>query len=574
MANVNYFEVHKEMPGFGINVSVPNADIYLDFDSSLGRGSGVLISLIFQLPKWGFERVKIDETVVVTPVFQQYYQLTIKQKEELEAIIKSSLASIATALSDLEMLKHDLRKYKEFMDYFKMIEVGKKKGDEKLRLQGEQALKAIFIDQVDAHTDLPNQPIALRSIVARWPTIISDFMKLSDEDVDAQKIKEKYNVSEAEGVVLATKNKLYKEWRDELFKRAVEERFKSLLGMVEARKKSYEEYKEMIKPTLRRYKSIVDGLSKAGIASDLERAAFWRPGSQAMSLDTATIWAWKPFAAPEKYKSVREAPLDEIPAEKAGFKPEEIELLKKEKLIKSNGKVKALPMEPSIDDVVRKIIKDIEKEYNVKITAKEIFNARQKLVERFEKSVTGVTDYESWIFSPYFMFFEIPVIRAVIRLPNGTEIEDLMFNRFKAWLSTQNVIIARLIELEAKDKQLENFIKQMLGEAGVSLKKDTIEEIVSIDELVKEYTIKLEEEEKKKEEKKAKIENPFKGIGEAISKFFEFFGIELKFFKAKVPYETPYEFAFKDRITKYYLKEVGGTFNMIVNFIKSSFGVP
>ena len=134
MAKVNYFEVHKEMPGFGINVAVPNADIYLDFDSSLGKGSGVLLSLIFQLPKWGFDRVKIDETIVVTPVFQQYYQLTIKQKEELEAIIKSSLASIATALSDLEMLRHDLRKYKEFMDYFKMIEVGKKKGDEKLLL--------------------------------------------------------------------------------------------------------------------------------------------------------------------------------------------------------------------------------------------------------------------------------------------------------------------------------------------------------------------------------------------------------------------------------------------------------
>jgi hypothetical protein len=308
-------------------------------------------------------------------------------------------------------------------------------------------------------------------------------------------------------------------------------------------------------------------------APEIERAAFWRPGSQAMSIDMATIWAWKPFAVPEKYKSVREAPLDEIPAEKAGFKPEEIELLKKEKLIDEEGKVKALPMEPSIDDVVRKIIKDIEKEYKVKITAKEIFKARQRLVERFEKSVTGVTDYESWVFSPYFMFFEIPVIRAVIRLPNGTEIEDLMFDRFKAWLSTQNVIIARLIELEAKDKQLENFMKQMLGEAGVSLKKkDEVEEIVSIDELVEEYTIKLEEE--KKEEKKAKIENPFEGIGKAINKFFKFFGIELEFFRAKVPYKTPYEFAFKERITKYYLREVGGTFGMIVGFIKSSFGVP
>jgi hypothetical protein len=565
---VKYPKGEEIPPGFGVNVQLSNASIHLDFDSSLGRGSKVLFGLIFQLPKWGFERVKVDEMVVVTPVFQQYYQLTLRQKEELEAMIKSSLASIATALSDLELLKHDLRKYKEFMDYFKMIEVGKKRGDEKLRLQGEQALKAIFIDQVDAYTDLPNQPIALRSIVARWPTIISDFMKLTDEDVDPGKIKEKYKVSEAESVVLATKNKLYKEWRDELFKKAVEERFKSLIGMVEARRKSYEEYKEMLKPTLRRYKSIVDGLSNTGIVSMLERAAFWRPGSQAMSIDMATIWAWKPFVASEKYKAVREAPLDEIPAEEAGFRPDEVKILEEMGKIK-NGKVKALPMEPSIDDVVREIIPKIEEEYKVRITAEDIFNARQRLVEKFEKSVAGVTDYESWVFSPYFMFFEMPVIRAVIRLPNGVEVEDLMFDRLEAWFSTQNVIIARLIELEAKDKQLENYVRQMLGEAGVSSKKEG--EIVSISELVEEYTIKLEEE---KKEEKAKTEKPFKGISEAMDKLFDFFGIELKFFRAKVPYKIPYEFVFKERITKYYLVEIAGVFNMIVNFIKSSFGVP
>ncbi|MEM5773066.1 MAG: hypothetical protein QXL86_02455 [Candidatus Aenigmatarchaeota archaeon] len=570
---VEYPKDDKIPTGFGLNIQPKDCDIYLDIDSNLGKGSGVYLALVFQLPKWGFERVKVDEKVVVTPVFQQYYQLTIKQKEELEAIIKASLASIATALSDLELLRHDLRKYKEFMDYYKMIEVGKKKKDDKLRLQGEQSLKAIFIDQVDAHTDLPNQPIALRSIAGRWPTIIADFMKLDDEDVEPKKIAEKHRVSEAEAVILATKNKLYKEWRDELFKKAVEERFKSLIAMVEARRKSYEEYKEMLKPTLRRYKSIVDGLSSSGLASTLERAAFWRPGSQAMSLDSTTIWAWKPFVAPEKYKAVRETPLDKIPAEKAGFTEKEIEELKKEGLLDKDGMVKALPVEPSIDVVVRKIIENIEKssEYSgIKITAKDIFKARQRLVERFEKSVSGATDYEAWVFSPYFMFFEIPVNRAVIRLPNGTEIEDLMFDRITAWLETQNVIIGRLIELEAKDKKLEAYLKQMLGEAGV-LEKGGKKEIVDIDELVKEYTIKLEEE--KKEEKKAK-ENPFEGISKAFEKFFEFFGLELKFFRAKVPYEIPYEFAFKERITKYYLREVGATWGMIVGFIKSSFGVP
>jgi hypothetical protein len=560
---VEYPQIFDEHPGMGINASPFDADIYLDFDTPMGKCSAVYLSFIFQLPKWGFERVKIDEKIDVSPVFQQYYQLTIKQKQELENMIKAALASISAAVSDLEMLKHDLRKYKEFMDYFKMVEVGKKKKDEDLRMRGEQALKAIFIDQVDVHTDLPNTPIALRSIVGRWPTIIADFMKLKDEDTDPKKIADNYKVSEAEGVVLATKNKLYQEWRDELFKRTVEERFRTLLGLVEARKKSYYEYKEMIKPTLKRYKSITDGIGRM----DLERAAFWRPESQAMSLDSAIIWAWKPFAAPEKYKAPREAPLDKIPLGKAGFKPEDIEeLVKSGKLKEDELVVKALPVEPSIDEIVRENIKEIEKEYGVKITAVDIYNAREKLVKKFEESVTGVTTYEAWIFSPYFIFFEIPILRFVCRLPDGTEIEDLMFDRFKAYLSTQNIIILRLIELEARDKQLDNYIKQLLGEMGVTAGGGE----VSLEELEKEYLIKLGEEEGKKKKASLPSLDFFKQIRSAVSKFLEFFGIKAALFRA----EGPYEFIGPERLAKYYFKEVGTTFQMVVGYLKSAFGVP
>ncbi|MEM5853725.1 MAG: hypothetical protein QXG39_02670 [Candidatus Aenigmatarchaeota archaeon] len=560
---VNYpFDIHEKFPGMGFNVQPFNCDTLIDIDSPIGKGSAVYLSLIFQLPKWGFERVKIDEFVVVTPVFQQYYQLTIRQKEEFENMIKAGLVSIATALSDLELLKHDLRKYKEFMDYYKKIEVGKKTKNEKLRLEGEQSLKAIFIDQVDAHTDLPNQPIALRSIAARWPTIISDFMKLKDEDTNPEKIAKDYKVSEAEAVVLATKNKLYLEWRDELFKKAVEERFKSLVAMVEARKKSFEEYKNMLRPTLRRYKSIVDGLSNPSLAKELDRFAFWRPSSQGMSIDKATIWAWKPFVAEEKYKSVRET-LDEIPAEMAGFTREEVEVLEKEGKLKG-GMVKALPVEPSVDMLVRKWVKDIEEEYKVKITCVDIFNARERLVKNFEDSVRGTTSYEAWVFSPYFIFLEIPVYRVVIHLPDGTEIEDLSFERIKAYCSTQNVMIARLIELEAREKQLDDYLKQMLGEAGVSASG----EVVDIDKIAEEYLIKLEE---KKEEKK--VEEKV-NLSEPIEKILNFFGIKFRFFKAQVPYRYPYEFAFKDRITKYYLRQAAIEFSRVVSFIKSAYGAP
>jgi len=553
-------DIHTKKPGAGLNIQPLDIDVHLDFDSSLGKGSGILLGLIFKLPKLGFERVKVDDMIVVSPTFQQYYQITLKQKEELEAIIKAGLASIATALSDLELLKHDFRKYKEFMDYYKLMEEGKKKKDERMRMEGERALKSIFIDQVDSHTDLPNTPIALRSIAGRWPTIIADFMKLTDEDLDPKEIAKKYNISEAEANILATKNKLYLEWRDELFKRAVEERFRSLLQLVEARRASYEEYKQMIKPTLRRYKSIVDGLQSDAIAKFLQRAAFWRPGVQPMSIDSTTIWAWKPFAVAEKFKTPRERPLDEIPATKAGFTLEEVEEIKRA-LGKEELFLKALPVEPSIDEIVRELVKEIKKEYKVEITALDIYNAREKLVKKFEESAKGATDYEPWVFSPYYIFLEIPVVRAVIRLPNGTEIEDLMFDRIRPYLCSQNVMIARLVELEAKDKELDNFVKRMLGEAGLSLE----EKVVNIEKLEKEYLIKTEE---KKEEKKEKKKKPYEDFAKALEKFSKFFG--LQFFRAK----GPYEFHFQERITKYYLTEVGGTCKAIINFIKSSYGVP
>jgi hypothetical protein len=35
---------------------------------------------MFQLGKWGFATAKVDENIVVSPVFKQYYDLTIQQR--------------------------------------------------------------------------------------------------------------------------------------------------------------------------------------------------------------------------------------------------------------------------------------------------------------------------------------------------------------------------------------------------------------------------------------------------------------------------------------------------------------
>jgi hypothetical protein len=566
--------------GEGINNPNFETDEYIDFTTKMGGCMAVFYGFAFQLPKWGFDSYRINESVQVSPVFQSYYQLTIQQKQQLEAQINQALSNISTAIASLELVMHDLRKYKEFMDYFMMIEKGnemkdKKKGKE-LATQGEQSLKSIFIDQVDAHTDLPNTPIALRSIVSRWPTIIADFMRLKDEDIVPEKIAKDYQVSEAQGVILATKNKLYKEWRDQLFKTTVKQRFETFVKLVEQRKKSLLEGKSSLKPLIAKYMAIKEQLETEKGRAFFQKARFWKSDAQAISNDTVTLWAWKPFAPSDKYKYTRELPLDEISARRSGFTKDEIKKLHEqmdekdetEKVTKKwDEKVKALPAEPSVDNVLRGIVEKIEKEYGVKITPKDILNARKMLLEKFEKSTKGLGSFESWVFSPYFVFYEFPMFRTVIRLPNGEEMENLFIENLKGYMESQNIILGRCVELIARDKKLELYIDQMLGERGVGGEK--------IEDLMKELIFKTPEE--VEEEKKNKMEesveragNIFTKMGKGVGKFFDFFGIDVAFIRGPKLYEV----AFKDILNKVYFRDVGGGFAQIVNYFKANFGVP
>ncbi len=592
-----YPEFFKEEPGAALDLPPYESAQYVDITGPPGSISGLYYGLMFQLGRLGYDRVRIDEWIDVSPMFKQYFDLTVQQKQAIEAQIKAGLAQIASAIHDYELVFHDLRKYKEFLDFFTEIEQGKdliKKGKKeegvKLRSKGEQTLKAIFIDQVDIHTDLPNTPIALRSIVGRWPTIIADFMRLSDEDVEAGKIAKKINVSEAEGVVLATKNKLFLEWRDKLFKETVTERYQRILRLVEARRTSITEYTNMLKPVITRYKLIADALETPGGRAAATKY-FFRPDAQAFSLDFMRVWAWKPFVASEKYKVTRES-LTQIPMKKAGFRKEEIgEIIKHfkkeeekrnltddEKLV-LKGMVNSLPTEPSIDYIVRRYVPQIEKEYGgVKLDTIDVFNARARLTDSFIRHATEMVYTETrrepipgagWVFSPYFIFLDIPILRAVIRMPNGEELENWMSENYKGMTRTQNIIILNILESIAREKKLENYIGKLVGEIGGKDLK-TIEDIAR--EQYPEIFGKMEKK------KGGKINVGFnQGINKSkrlVGDVLAALGLKINFLRA--PY-GPYEFSLKDRLSELYQAEYGGagpTASMILNYLKQAAGVP
>jgi hypothetical protein len=581
------FEQHKYKPGEGICLIPGESQEFLSFTTPMGQVSGVTTSLLFQFRKWGYVRYKVDESIWVSPVLKPYYDLVVSQREQLQASIKAGLTSISQAISDFELVWHDLRKYKEFLDHFEKLEKGRKlmkeKKEERIFNEANSTLKSIFIDQVDVHT---GETVALKLIAPRWPTVIVDFMRLKDEDIDPKKIADDYKISEAEGVVLATKNKLYLEWRDKTFFPAVKERYQTLKGLVEARKKSIEEYKNMLKPTIARYKMIVDALEKPEVRKGILISTAM-PYAQALSGDSVTIWAWKPFAPSEKYKITRES-LDLIPALEVGFNGKEVEELKRAEELKKAGKINergevyCLPVEPSIDRIVRYYKTEVEKTYGVTLTTVDLFNARHMLVEQYRYALSGLSGVEPWVWSPYFVFINVPLSRTVVRTPAGVELEDLEIEHLHSALYTQNFIIVRCLELIAKEKQMENYISTLLGEYGVSGEK-----LVSIGEMVKEefptvYGLdvekKLEEErrmtslEKVKSLKIRRMEFIDK-IRDSIGKIFQQIGFPVQIFRAF----GPYEFTIQQQIAKGYMaagEGPGREFAKVRDFLKTKFGVP
>lgn len=544
-------------------------------------GSALFFKTIGFLRKAGYEIYKVEDFTEVTPLFPTYTAI-IKEKEQLMTQIKQHLASIATAIADVDLTKHDLRRYKEYMDYFSKLKKGKeliKQGNveegKKLFKEADQTLRAIFIDQVDVHT---GETVALKLIAPRWPTIISDFMRLEDEDTTPEKIKEKYKISEAEGVVLATKNKLYLEWRDRLFGPAVEERFKNLVKLIEMRKKSVEEYKNMVKPILSRYRAIRETREIAG--PRLQTVAALRPGAVSSMVDRVLMYAWRPISPKGFGKGTRvmfepiRAGLPTNIIKGVGFFDDEIEEIKnylrkrvergqqlssEELLFLEKERLESLPIEPSIDNIVRRGIELIEKSYpGVKFDIIDLFSTRLNLLSKF-KEYTSITTAESWPFSPYYAFLEIPFERVYGRLPNGAEFEDLTLD-LKVYLRTQNMIILQYLELKAIERTEENFIKQMLGEMGVDFK--------DIDEII------AEELGEKLEKKKIEIKRSHYLFTQKIKKYLRDFLYNFGIQSENLTNIGFYEHHTSKFIQNYIIPEVINVFKNIVNMYKKSFNVP
>lgn len=486
----------------------------------MGGCSGLYYSLMFQFPKWYYWLHKVDEWMEVSPEYAETYNLTIAQKQKLEVAIKGGLQSAAQAVADYELLKHDYRKYREILDYWKM---GKK---------DDHVLRSLFVDRVDAFT---GEGYSLVTMARRWPTIITDFIRMKEAWTDIEKIKDELQVSQAEATVLKTKNELYKEWKT-LFFPDVKERFARVKNLMQSRKKSVDEYRDWLKPYIARYKLMKEKTEAK--PSNYLGNVYMVPGfGQASATSGVRLFAWQGFVPGEMHKP--------------------------ERVIEGGHPYGIDPY----DHVVKEWIPKIEDKYKVHIYENEAERRKEEktkkpgpytiVVRELIKEATAKDRPHKNIrqmdpHSIYYRLFDLTFEKAMIKTPKGWEKEDMNI-LIDHYLISQNIMLLIILELKAKDLAFDRYVNEIIGV------KEVEEEIRR--EVEREFT---GEEEKKKD----------RGFRESMGSAGDRIASGWRGVSKYVIRPGPYESRLKERVTKMYLIPMAAYFFGLVDYAKWKMGVP
>lgn len=468
--------------------------------------------------RWEFNLAKVDEWIEVSTA-HPYYQSVTKQKHDLVREIKEGLSHVDRAISDVELLSHDARRYKEILKY--------------VEEKDEHSLKAMFIDLVDVN--LP-EGVSLRSIAPRWPTIIADFQELTDEDDQVEKITKKIEVSKAEAVVLATKVRLYKKWK-QFFVSEVKDRYKAILERLYGRKASIEEYRNWLRPLIRTVQMMRE-VDDHTLAMHMN---FPLGAGMPFSIQYVEWWGWNKLEgleSTEPHKTPKE-----IYETKGTRRKETPEITKHGP--ESEKVIPRFRIEP-YDDLVKKLIPEVEKVHGIKITKDIILEARRML---YEKGSPG---------TEWYVIVEIPCLIEEWKLPNGLEVEDTDFKNLSSVFVTHNILLLRLIEIIAEERKLDHYIDELLGKKVMG--EDGI--IKEIDQLLEEAFPEIYKKEEIEEGQKgvykltSEIKSSYRSAMRSILRTINYtFGTKLGFFKLG-PYDPSRNMRLFQSYMRPYIREI------------------
>jgi len=504
----------------------------------IGHGTLLYLKMTYTMPKYHYNLEKVDEYMVVSPAYPEMYGRIVAKKRELEGQIKTGMASAAQAVADYELLKHDERKYREILDYFNE---GRK---------DEHVLRALFVDRIDAHT---GEGYSMISMTKRWPTIITDFLRLSSVNKEGRKdvkvIKKELEISVAEATVLKTKNEVFNKWTKVFFP-DIRDRYIRIKNLVEARRKSVDEYREWLKPYVASLKMLRESLEKD--PSEVLTSAIL-PWHKPQGMYGTKVWMWKAFTAEE--------------VGKPGMVEGEIQ---------------------PYDDFVKRYKKKIEKNYGVRIVFKrtdadkiieeenlgkdDIIVVEEKLKEWAELSPMAPYEKQPKLNKNfyYYAFYDLTFISPIFKLEGGKEEVDDWNADIKPYLVSQNVVLIGLLELEAKKKWMNKYVKELIGvrEVEDKLRKEINEMYPGME---------AGEESKKRLEG---MRNFVTGVREKKARFnrrvddwwFEFKPKGrsfLKYFMRIGPYET----VRTERLSKMYGRYMGSSMtDPFIKFLKTEIG--
>lgn len=197
----------------------------------IGGASGfptkIYFKVISMLKKRGYTVKKYKDWLEINPK-SNLYQEFVRKRQSIEQNLGRVLSNITDMRRDIELIKHDLRKFEQVLEHFEENDL--------------DSLKSDFVDLVESQT-----PTGMHQLVAsgKFPTLVADFYKIeSKEDI------EKLKVSESEKGLLRTKWKLFQEWMEK-YHRAVKERTEMLRKELNNRKAALENQKELVEPYIK-----------------------------------------------------------------------------------------------------------------------------------------------------------------------------------------------------------------------------------------------------------------------------------------------------------------------------------
>jgi len=503
-------------------------EIVLDYTGLRGSASNIFWTFTHRMGKMRYSISKADEWVEINPNYTELYNQMLGQKQRIEGAIKSSLGSVAQAVADYELLRHDSRRYREILDYFK-------KGQ-----KDQHVLRSLFVDRVDAYT---GEGYSLVTMAKRWPTIITDFIRMKEEMEDVNEIRKDLDVSQAEATVLKTKNELYKEWKT-LFLPAVKERVARIDTLVKARHRSIDEYKNWLKPYIAKFKSMKEASEGTSLTGNqfYVNNAFATPGFGTMDAWTfVRIWTWRPFQPVE------------------GGKPEAI-------VEGGTSKRKGFVIDP-YDAFVKHWKEKLEVHYGIKISDKEVDDYLKDALDR--NPTSHCSEMESQAI--YYLLFDFKILLSTMRSPppEGVEMDNIMFYPMRIWVMSQNVLLVFMLELMARRKHMDRYMNEIIGTRSI---EEDIYKKVEEEFGGKKEDEKDEEEslwQKLKPKYYTKYDDEIEDKNERIMKSTFEPNRTLKFIRFFVK-PGPYESVFFERLSKMYFRASGFWYKQMVDLLKGA----